>query len=78
MHFRACPARRRRDGVASAGPADSVDRRREHRGTGAGARTERRSLETIGLNGQGSRQPKRGRVTGSIRCTAQEDGQDRL
>jgi hypothetical protein len=78
MNFRACTASRRRDGVASSGPSDSVDRRIENRVTGAGARTDRRSLETIGLNGKGSRQPNRGRVTGSIRWTAQEDDQDRL
>ena len=66
MNFRACTASRRLDGVTSSGPSDSVDRRRAHRVMGAGARTDRRSLETEGPNANGSRQPARGHVTGSI------------
>jgi hypothetical protein len=42
-----------------------VDRRREHRVTGVGTRTERRALETRRPNAQGSRQTHRGQVTGS-------------
>jgi hypothetical protein len=42
-----------------------VDRRREHRVTGVCTRTERRALETLRPNAQGSRQPQRGHVTGS-------------
>src|SRR4029434_72985 len=40
-----------------------VERRREHRVTGVGARTDRRSLETRGPNATGSRQTNRGHVT---------------
>src|SRR6185295_10298632 len=40
-----------------------VKRCREHRGTGVRARTESRSLETIGSNVTGSRQSARGHVT---------------
>lgn len=57
MNFRACYASRRIDGVASSGSSDSVERRIEHRVTGAEARTDRRSLETIGRNAKGSHQP---------------------
>src|SRR5262249_42529786 len=40
-----------------------VERRREHRVTGVGTRTDRRSLETRGPNATGSRQCDRGQVT---------------
>ncbi len=40
-----------------------VERRREHRVTGVSTRTDRRSLETRGLNATGSRQTDRGHVT---------------
>src|SRR5262249_6177538 len=40
-----------------------VKRRIENRGTGVRARTDRRSLETIGSNVKGSRQSDRGHVT---------------
>jgi hypothetical protein len=40
-----------------------VERRRENRVTGAQARTDRRSLETQGLNATGSRQSDQGHVT---------------
>jgi hypothetical protein len=43
-----------------------VERRREHRVTGVGTRTESRSWETLRPNAQGSRQTHRGHVTGSI------------
>ena len=40
-----------------------VERRREHRVTGVGTRTDRRSLETRGPNATGGRQRDRGQVT---------------
>ena len=46
MNCRACPASRRIDGVASSESSAHVDRRIEHRVTGAEARTDRRSLTT--------------------------------
>jgi hypothetical protein len=50
-------------GSPPTGCAAVVERRREHRVTGAQARTERRSLETIGPNFKGSRQSQPGEVT---------------
>jgi len=50
-------------GSPPTGVAAVVERRREHRVTGAQARTERRSLETIGPNVKGSRQSQPGEVT---------------
>jgi hypothetical protein len=55
-----------------------VERRREHRVTGVRARTDRRSLETIGRNANGSRQLDRGHVIGRIGCSPQENGRGRL
>ena len=55
-----------------------VERRIENRVTGVRARTDRRSLETIGLNANGSRQLDRGPVTGRIGCSTQDDGRGRL
>ena len=55
-----------------------VERRIENRVTGVRARTDRRSLETIGLNANGSRQLDRGPVTGRIGCSTQDGGRGRL
>jgi hypothetical protein len=50
-------------GSPPTGFAPVVERRRENRVTGAQARTDRRSLETIGPNFKGSRQSQPGEVT---------------
>ena len=55
-----------------------VERRIENRVTGVRARTDRRSLETIGLNANGSRQLDRGPVPGRIGRSTQDDGGGRL
>jgi hypothetical protein len=55
-----------------------VERRRENRVTGAQARTDRRSLETAGLNATGSRQSDRGAVSGRRGCPAKDAGTSRV
>ena len=60
------------------GLAALVERRREHRVTGVRARTDRRSLETIGLNANGSRQLDRGPMPRRIGRSTQDDGGGRL
>ena len=50
-----------------------VERRIENRVMGTETHTDRRSLETFGLNGSGSRQSSRGHVRGRIRCSTQDE-----